>query len=414
MDIKNLKNHILRFKEVPPGLLDLLRKSGLKTDIKRLALVGGCVRDEIISISQQSEGIIPKDIDILVEGSAIKLANYLFKELGENRISKFIIHENYQTAEITVDGIDIDLATARRENYLIPGGNPEVTPCSIEEDLSRRDFTINAIIFDIYSDSLFDPLGGISDIYSKELNLLHDKSILEDPTRIIRAARYSSRIRFNLSKKCLLQIKSSLKEWPWRSNNGEIIPLKAASLRVRLRMELDLLFKESKWLESIENLSTWGALVLLDDEIQKSNEWKEVLKSANSLNLDLLTALILIAKQPEALASRLELSSYSKRIISEVSDINTFICQINSQIDCKSWKPSRWCKEIESKNWQPISIAYATCLKIPSQRELSNWWRNWRLAKSPISAKQLIEQGWEEGIELGNELKRLRDEFLDL
>ena len=59
-------------------------------------------------------------------------------------------------------------------------------------------------------------------------------------------------------------------------------------------------------------------------------------------------------------------------------------------------------------------MAYATCLNIPAQKELLKWLKEWRVVKSPISANQLIEGGWKQGIDLGNELKRLRYEFLDI
>ena len=94
----------------------------------------------------------------------------------------------------------MDVVTARSERYEEPGALPRVMPASIVQDLRRRDFTVNAMAVELSSGSfgLLDPLGGAGDIARRRLRVLHPLSFVEDPTRIVRAARYAARLGFGL------------------------------------------------------------------------------------------------------------------------------------------------------------------------------------------------------------------------
>ena len=98
------------------------------------------------------------------------------------------------------------MASARTEKYNSPGNNPVIFNSTIEEDLIRRDFSVNAIAFELLSDNFIDVNQGYESIVKKQLELLNYKSISEDPTRIIRGARYASRLDFNLSSESLLHL----------------------------------------------------------------------------------------------------------------------------------------------------------------------------------------------------------------
>jgi tRNA nucleotidyltransferase (CCA-adding enzyme) len=148
-------------------------------------LVGGAVRDLLLGRGRA-------DIDLVVEGDAAKLAS----ELG----AEVTLHERFGTAKVHLDGHDVDIAGARSESYPQPGALPVVEPAArLEDDLRRRDFTINAMAIPLRGEPrLIDPHGGQADLVAKRLRVLHPRSFEDDPTRTIRAARYAARFGFEL------------------------------------------------------------------------------------------------------------------------------------------------------------------------------------------------------------------------
>jgi tRNA nucleotidyltransferase (CCA-adding enzyme) len=149
-------------------------------------LVGGAVRDLLLG---RERG----DLDIAVIGDPAALA----AKLGAETVAE---HERFGTVKVNLDGHEIDLATARIEVYAHPGALPSVAPAhSIEADLARRDFTLNAIGLPLADPaSLVDPNGGRADLEAGLLRVLHPDSFVDDPTRAIRAARYAARFGFEL------------------------------------------------------------------------------------------------------------------------------------------------------------------------------------------------------------------------
>jgi tRNA nucleotidyltransferase (CCA-adding enzyme) len=152
---------------------------------KPVYLVGGAVRDLLLGRGRT-------DIDLVVEGDAAALATRLGAELVE--------HERFATAKARLDGHEVDIATARTENYPHPGALPEVEPTAgIAADLARRDFTINAMAIPLRREpELIDPHRGYQDLEAGLLRVLHAGSFDDDPTRAIRAARYAARYGFRL------------------------------------------------------------------------------------------------------------------------------------------------------------------------------------------------------------------------
>jgi tRNA nucleotidyltransferase (CCA-adding enzyme) len=149
-------------------------------------LVGGAVRDLLLGHGRA-------DIDLVVVGDPLRLAG----ALGAETLAQ---HERFGTVKLALDGHELDLARARTESYERPGALPTVAPAdSIEADLGRRDFTVNALAVPLAEpDELIDPHGGGADLESGLLRVLHPESFSDDPTRAIRAARYASRFGFEL------------------------------------------------------------------------------------------------------------------------------------------------------------------------------------------------------------------------
>lgn len=149
-------------------------------------LVGGAVRDRLL-------GATPADLDLLVEGPVEAVLDRLG---GQQRR-----HGRFATATVTAEGFTFDLAAARRERYHRPGALPEVEPATVEEDLARRDFTVNALAYGLTGPrqgQLLGWPGALEDLTRGRLRALHEASFLDDPTRLLRLARYQARFDFEI------------------------------------------------------------------------------------------------------------------------------------------------------------------------------------------------------------------------
>lgn len=162
-----------------------------------LYLVGGAVRDLFLDAAGGF------DLDLVVEGDAQAFAYGAASKLG----GRCETHKNFGTASIEIPGeppLRMDFATARTETYRKPGALPTVTPAkSIHDDLSRRDFSINAMALCLTPPGrgeIVDPHGGLEDIENRLLRVLHEASFEDDPTRILRGVRFRSRLGFEFER----------------------------------------------------------------------------------------------------------------------------------------------------------------------------------------------------------------------
>ena len=151
-------------------------------------LVGGAVRDLLL-------GARSVDFDLAIEGDAPAVARTVADRLGGDAV----VHDRFGTATVRSGDLAVDLASTRRETYERPGALPTVEQAGLDEDLRRRDFTVNAVAIALTGDGageLRDPYGGAADVASGTIRVLHDGSFLDDPTRLLRAVRYEARLSF--------------------------------------------------------------------------------------------------------------------------------------------------------------------------------------------------------------------------
>ncbi len=191
-------------KRLSPQRLALLRRAGEAAHGSGLPLflVGGPVRDLLLASPVL-------DLDLVVEGDAPFLASLLVQGSG----GRVVAHSQFGTAKLKIKGLTIDLATARRESYARPGALPTVFPGSIEDDLSRRDLSINAMAVELSPPTwgdLWDPHGGRIDTEAGLIRVLHRKSFQDDATRILRALRYEQRLAFQIEEETLSLMRASL------------------------------------------------------------------------------------------------------------------------------------------------------------------------------------------------------------
>jgi len=166
-----------------PRVAAVMEAARDETDV---SLVGGAVRDLIL-------GSEPLDVDLAVEGDAIAAAHRLAGRLG----GEVRAHDRFGTATVTTPEGSFDLAATRREHYPQPGALPEVQAAPLEEDLRRRDFTVNALAASPDGE-ITAPQGALDDLENRTLRVFHDASLRDDPTRLLRLARYSARLGFDI------------------------------------------------------------------------------------------------------------------------------------------------------------------------------------------------------------------------
>ncbi|MCS7163829.1 MAG: CBS domain-containing protein [Thermodesulfovibrio sp.] len=235
-------------------------------------LVGGSVRDILMRRSSP-------DIDIVVEGDGIAFAHELAKRID----GKVIPHPRFATAKILkeirkngeIKKYYIDIATARTEYYESPASLPKVETSSIKKDLYRRDFTINALAVKLNTKDfglLIDFFGGQRDIKDKKIKVLHNLSFVEDPTRAIRAIRFSEKLGFKISKHTENLIKLAVKMNIFEKLKGP-----------RLYEELILLLKETLPHNSIKRLGDFGLLKIIHPSIEEKNIYNDLTKAYETI-----------------------------------------------------------------------------------------------------------------------------------
>ena len=394
---------------VPNRLLEELREAAISVGVHRLALVGGAVRDQLLHqrFGRALAGV--PDLDWVVEGEAAALAAELARRCRPDRLCAVQEYGAFGTVALQLDGIPLDLATARQESYPAPAENPVVQPGPLTADLVRRDFTINAMAFDLVAGELIDLHHGMDDLASGQLRFLHACSVQDDPTRVIRAARYAARLSFQLAADSLEQVRSTIGHWPWAWRHGDA-PLSAPpALASRLRMELERLLEREPWPEALDLLEQWQALPLLDPQLQNDPRRTERLRWARRLGLPLMPALLLGAADPVAVAQRLRIPGKHQHHLQQCQSIRDWLIKTPPPFEAS---PSIWSAALEQQGWQPEAVALVVTLRPQQWKPLLRWWGRWRRIQAPQTARDLIAAGWQPGPAIGEELRRQRSEAL--
>lgn len=392
---------------VPPALLEGLVAAQHRARLPALALVGGAVRDLLLHRVHNDPWRGVPDLDLVVEGRARDLVAGLRQVLPAAALRGALEHGAYGTVELELEIAGqpwlLDVASARRETYPVPAENPVVTLGRLADDLARRDFSINAIAFDLATGAFLDPHGGQADLQRRQLRLLHAASLRDDPTRLVRGARYAARLGFQLVPSSLEQAHTTLAAWPWAWRPGDPPGQAPAALGTRLRMELELLLEREPWRGALAALQQWGGLALLDAQLQADRRWRQRLWWAERLGLPRLAALVAGAADPLALAERLQLPHRQHRLLAQWLQLRAQLPARADALDVPAW-----CALLEAAGHSPEAVALAVAAGDGPRRPLLRWWLRWRQLRAPLTAQQLIAQGLRPGPQLGAELRRLR------
>ena len=246
-------------------------------------LIGGSVRDLLL-------GVPSPDLDLCVVGDGIAFAHALTRELGGRARGHptarhfapsgegapiLTADQRFLTAKIETPCGATDIATARRESYPRPGALPRVTPGSIEDDLARRDFTVNAMAVRLDGRGprrLLDPLGGCEDLRRRRLRILYDRSFVDDPTRLLRAARYGARLSFRLERRTHALAAEAVRGGCMDTVSGD-----------RIRRELMLLLDEPRAWAGVELCARLGLLGCLHPSLRVAPRTRAGLRRAGAI-----------------------------------------------------------------------------------------------------------------------------------
>ena len=248
-------------RALPPDTVGLV-EAVLEVADRRGALVhlvGGPVRDLLL------ERPI-RDVDLLVVAGEGVSAEALAVEAAPEGAS-LTVHSAFGTVLMETSQGAIDLATTRREQYPNPGALPRVEPGTLEEDLMRRDFSVNALALPLSGlgksqvTRLIDPIGGLADLADRRLHVLHARSFHDDPTRALRAARLASRLGFRLSRSTRSCLRDAIRDGVFGAVSGD-----------RWRREFEKLFDDTRLglqpADALRKLQSWHVLFALEPGLE--------------------------------------------------------------------------------------------------------------------------------------------------
>ena len=286
----------------------------LKLNIN-IYLVGGALRDSFL-------GAKSYDYDFAIETTP-KVHYYIASYLSNMINAEFKYNDYYNTAKFELNGLDIDLIMARKEFYDKPACTPLIKPSSIIDDLKRRDFTINSMAYDLRKNSLIDIFNGKEDLKKGVIRILHEKSFIDDPIRIFRAIKYSSRFKFyydDLTKKL---IDKALKE-----GYINLIPMQ------RIKKEVSDILNEKNLKYSLELINEINILnFVFNENIMLNKNINQ--KYFSKLTYEEKFACILLKNKPSILELIQQEFSFSREFIelcAMLTNLNNII-EINDQVE---------------------------------------------------------------------------------
>lgn len=363
-----------------------------------LYVVGGSVRDLVL-------GRPVHDFDLTVEGDAIVLARALASKHG----GSVTAHVKFGTAKwflpkgLKSDHATLDLISARSETYDHPAALPTVVLGSIEDDLRRRDFTINAMAVRLdgsHFGELRDDLHGIEDLQKGIVRVLHPGSFIDDPTRMYRAVRYAGRYEFQIAKDTFALI-------------PEARPLVEKLSPQRIRHELDLILDEPKAVSILKRLDELDLLSCVHPAL--ANFHQSALATLKTDDPALQTRnsrwalwlMHLTEQEIEFINDRLHFTAELLKILRSMALLHSNLTAL------AGLKPSEAVDVLEGYSFKALEVVSAALpegeIKTTLTRYLSEWW----LIKPKSTGYDLQKHGIPPGPKYTEILRRLRAAWLD-
>jgi len=385
--------------QLPQELLKLTRAAGELAAEKgeRLYVVGGAVRDLFM-------GRPNLDVDLVLEGDAPSLA----RQLAKLTSGQVLTHPRFGTATVSQGTISLDLVTARSETYAKPGALPTVKPGTIEDDLLRRDFTINAMAAHLVParfGELVDPYGGKGDLDRGLIRVLHQGSFKDDPTRIWRAVRYQQRLGFRLDP----DTESLLRR--------DVVMMDRVS-GDRLRHELEHILKEDRPEKALCRAEELGALKQLLPSLE-GNGWlagryQRARQASPDARPESVLYLALLAwrldeEQLKTFIQRLRFGREEARLLLDIPGLK----KVLPALDDQELLSSHICHLLEHHRLQTILAAALATDSERVRQQLALYLSNLRFVAPSLDGDDLKRMGVPPGKKLGWLLRALKDARLD-
>jgi tRNA nucleotidyltransferase (CCA-adding enzyme) len=363
---------------------------------RTLYLVGGCVRDLALGRRQL-------DLDVVAEGEVHSLAAAAASALG----GRSVVHREFGTVTLEAEEARVDLAMARTETYARAGALPRVRPASIEEDLARRDFTINALALALCGPErgrLLDPFGGWADLRRRLVRVLYPRSFIDDATRILRAVRYAARLGFRLEPETLALLRR------------DVSYLDAIS-GARVRQELMRLLAEERPETALLRCQALGVLAAVHPALRFDGRLAAAFRAARrregaSPGSELYLALLgtrLAPGEATAVADRLSFSARERRALEGAAALGCAIADLAQP----RLRPSQAVASLEA---YPEASLWAWALAAPSpavHRRLRLYLERWRYVKPASDGRAVERLGVARGPLVGETMRMLRAARLD-
>jgi tRNA nucleotidyltransferase (CCA-adding enzyme) len=346
-------------------------------------LVGGAVRDLLLERE-------PTELDLVVEEGGEQLV----RELG----GSVVRHERFGTWTVVADGFSYDIAQARTETYPDPGALPEVAPGTLAEDLLRRDFTVNAVAL-----ALGGPEAGrltaaplaLEDLELHRLRVLHDKSFIDDPTRLLRLARYLSRLGFAVEDHTASLAAQAVAERALESVSGS-----------RVGAELRLLTAEPDPVAALRALDELGLARQIDPNFDFTAADADLARSALALlpaegrgdRLALAVAAREIA--PSELRELLDRLAFDAEDREAIVAAATRAEEVSAEL-AEAERPSQVAQAAEQLPLELVALAGA----LGPEHQARTWLEDLRHVRVEIAGDDLLAAGVPQGPAIGRGLR---------
>jgi tRNA nucleotidyltransferase (CCA-adding enzyme) len=383
-------------------LLHLIRDEATKRGLP-IYIVGGSVRDLLL-------GRHLNDFDLTVEGEAIALARSLASKYGGKvtahtkfGTAKWFLPRNLRPADDPEAHETLDLISARSETYKYPAALPTVMLGSLADDLRRRDFTINALAVRLdgsYFGELRDDHHGIDDLQNGKIRVLHQRSFMDDPTRIYRAVRYEGRYEFKIADDTLALIPAAR-------------PVVEKLSAQRIRHELDLILEEPNAVLILKRLDDLDLLSVIHPALANFSKSSlatvgsddPVLQNRNSRWV--LWLMHLKDQEIEFLNERLHFPAELLKILHSAVLLNANLTAV------VGLKPSKVVEMLEGYSIKALEVLSSAAqdeeIKNILTQYLSEWWH----IKPKTTGHDLKKRGIPPGPKYTEILRRLRAAWLD-
>lgn len=420
MELPSPDDLLARANELPalavlPELIDGLNQP--------IYLVGGAVRDLLRDMPVA-------DIDISVEGSIQPLVRRLSRDAeaadaqvadaeagdaetadaeagvdrdqGVNRDQQ----TRFGTATVIRRGVRYDLAQARTETYARPGALPDVHPADIGGDLQRRDFSVNAIALALnprdQGARLVSAENAFEDLRAQRLRVLHERSFLDDPTRLLRLARYAARLGFTIEQTTRELAAEALRSGALGTVSG-----------ARIGNELRMLATELDPLSALTKLTELGIAAAIDPRFSLDHQRQEV--AADALQLlpadgrpDLVALAVAFLDTPTAALERL-LDEFSFTAADRDTVVSAAGARRLTHALIRARSPSEIYRTVKTTAIEAVAVAGA----LGAQDAASSWLQELRHMRLQITGDDLIADGIPEGPAIGAALAAARAAMLD-